>query len=49
MQSARYLCQVLMKFQFPVTYLRYTNISNFMKICPVGCRDFSCERKDRQD
>ena len=35
MLSTRYYCPILMKFEFSRQFFLNTQISNFMKICPV--------------
>ena len=40
MWSACYSCQILMKLEFSQQILKNNQISNFMKICPMGAEFF---------
>jgi len=46
MYNIRYYCQILMKLEFCRNILENTQISNFMKIRPVGSEFFPCEETD---
>jgi len=45
----RYLCQILMKFEFSQRFLKNIPIRNFMKIRPVGAELFSMRTDGRRD
>ena len=40
MYSIHYSCKILMKLEFLNRFSKNTQISNFMKICPVGAKLF---------
>jgi hypothetical protein len=43
MQSTRYSCHILMQFDFFDSFSKNTQISNFMKIPPVGSELFRAD------
>ena len=45
MQTTRYSYRILMKLDFPPRCLKSTQISNFMKIRPVGAKLFHADRQ----
>ena len=45
----RYVCQILMKFEFSQRFLKNIPIRNFMKIRPVGAELFSMRTDGRRD
>ena len=47
MKSIRYSCDILMKIEFRrwIFEKKYTEISNFMKIRPVGAEMFHADRR----
>jgi hypothetical protein len=45
MQSTRYSCRTLMKVEFSVNFSKNSQISNFMKISPVGAELFHTDRR----
>ena len=45
MYSTRYSCSILMKLEFSRQFSKNTEISNFMKIRPVGAELFHADRR----
>ena len=41
MQSTRYSCQILIKLEFFDRFFKNTQISTFMKMCPVWAEFFA--------
>jgi len=49
MSSTRYSCHALPKLECSRHILKNTQISYFVRICPVGANIIPCRRTDRND
>ena len=45
MYSTRYSCQILMKLELPAYFRKKSQISDFMKIRPVGAEMFNADER----